>query len=259
LFKLILTPFFIGMVTLAGRRWGPGVSGLLMGLPLTSGPISMFLVLQYGEPFAARAAVGNLAGLASCSMFCLAYGLAARKWPWTVCVPIGLLAFVAATALLDCFAWTLGSAAVLVLTAISGAASLLPRQKAAPRPPAPSRWDLPARMIVATSFVVALTTLARSLGPQLSGLISPFPVYGLVLAGFTQRHGGPDAVVGLVRGIALGSLATLAFFVVAGLGLGNAPVVAVYLAASLASLGTSWMAFLAARHRLPFWLARFGA
>lgn len=260
LFKLILTPFFIGMVTLAGRRWGPGVSGMLMGLPLTSGPISMFLVLQYGEPFAARAAVGNMAGMASCCVFCLTYGLAARKWPWTVCVPCGFLAFVASTALLNRFAWTLASASLLVLAAILGVAWALPRQKAAPRLPAPSRWDLPARMIVATAFVVALTALAQSLGPQLSGLISPFPVYGLVLAGFTQRHGGPAAVIGLVRGIVLGSLAFLAFFLVAGLGLGNAaPAVGVYLAASLASAGTSWLAFLATRNRLPFWPARFGA
>jgi hypothetical protein len=35
--------------------------------------------------------------------------------------------------------------------------------------------------------------------------------------------------------------------------------VGVYLAASLASAGTSWLAFLATRNRLPFWPARFGA
>ena len=66
LFKLIVTPIFIGSVTLAGRRWGPAFSGLLMGLPLTSGPISIFLALQYGPAFAARAVVGNLALVAPC-------------------------------------------------------------------------------------------------------------------------------------------------------------------------------------------------
>jgi hypothetical protein len=62
----------------------------------------------------------------------------------------------------------------------------------------------------------------------------------------------------MLRGMILGSLAFLAFFLVAGLGLGHAPVVGVYLAASLASAGTSWMAFLASR-RLPSWPARSGA
>jgi hypothetical protein len=251
LFKILMTPIFIGLVTLAGRRWGPSISGLLMGLPLTSGPISVFLALQYGQLFAARAAVGNLAGMASSCVFCLTYGLAARKWHWALCPPAAFLSFVAFTALLNHFRWNLASASVLLLAAILGVSRLLPPPAAAPSLPTPSRWDLPGRMVVATAFVIVLTALARSLGPQLSGLISPFPVYGLVMAGFTQRHGGPAAVVGLLRGIVLGALALLAFFLVAGLGLGKAPEVAVYLAASLASAGTSWMAFQATRGSRP--------
>jgi hypothetical protein len=81
-FKLIVTPFFIGAVTLAGRKWGPTVSGLLMGLPLTSALISIFLAIQYGAAFAVRSASGNLAGQASVCIFCLAYGLSARKYTW---------------------------------------------------------------------------------------------------------------------------------------------------------------------------------
>ncbi|MDR3670606.1 MAG: hypothetical protein P4L36_07170 [Holophaga sp.] len=250
LFKLIMTPIFIGLVTLAGRRWGSGVSGLLMGLPLTSGPISVFLVLQYGQPFAARAAVGNLAGMASCCVFCLTYGLAARKWPWTLCAPVALLAFAGSTALLNCFSLTLGGAAFLVLAAIVVVSRLLPSQVVAPSLVTPSRWDMPARMVIATSFVLALTAWARTLGPQLSGLISPLPVFGLVLSGFTQRLGGRSAVIGLLRGNVLGGLSFLAFFLVAGWGLRNAPAVGVYVVASMVSAGTSWMAFLATRSRV---------
>jgi len=39
-FKLLLTPALLGLVSLAGRRWGPAVSGWLVGLPLTSGPVA---------------------------------------------------------------------------------------------------------------------------------------------------------------------------------------------------------------------------
>ena len=48
-FKLLLTPLLIGLVSLAGRRWGPGVSGWLVGLPLTSAPVSLFLTLEQGR------------------------------------------------------------------------------------------------------------------------------------------------------------------------------------------------------------------
>src|SRR5437016_7099204 len=57
--KVVLTPLFIAAVTLAGRRWGPAVGGWLAGLPLTSGPVSVFLALEQGPGFAVRAAVGR--------------------------------------------------------------------------------------------------------------------------------------------------------------------------------------------------------
>jgi hypothetical protein len=58
--KLVLTPALIGVVSLAGRRWGPGVSGWLVGFPLTSGPVAFFLALDHGVRFAAAAAVGSM-------------------------------------------------------------------------------------------------------------------------------------------------------------------------------------------------------
>ncbi len=53
--KLAATPLLIGAATLAGRRWGQAIGGWLVGLPLTSGPIALFLALDHGTQFAARA------------------------------------------------------------------------------------------------------------------------------------------------------------------------------------------------------------
>jgi len=61
--KLILTPLLIGASTLAGRRWGPAIGGLIAGLPLTAAPISVFLAFEQGKSFAAESAV----------LHCLAY------------------------------------------------------------------------------------------------------------------------------------------------------------------------------------------
>jgi hypothetical protein len=44
--KLVLTPTLIGATSLAGRKWGAAVSGWLVGLPLTSGPVALFLALE---------------------------------------------------------------------------------------------------------------------------------------------------------------------------------------------------------------------
>jgi hypothetical protein len=110
-FKLLLTPLFIGGVTLAGRRWGPTVGGLLVGLPLTSGPVSVFLAIQYGPAFAARAAAGILAGHAATCLFLLTYGLLSGRLAWPRCAGAALLAFFGAVAVLDRWHWTLGSLA----------------------------------------------------------------------------------------------------------------------------------------------------
>jgi hypothetical protein len=258
LIKLFLTPLFIGGITLAGRRWGPAVSGLLVGLPLTSGPISVFLALQYGPGFAARAAVGNIAGMASSCVFCLVYGLAALCWSWRVCSALALLAFLGCTALGNPVPWTLLSASLVLLGAILAVPRLMGRGAGPALPSAPPRWDLPARMVVATAFVLALTASARALGPQLSGLIAPFPIFATVLGAFTQHRQGPAAAVRLLRGVVVGSLAFISFFVIAGLGLGRGSLAAVYGLAALGSLATSGAAFLAVRGRARWFSSVFG-
>src|SRR3989454_11684567 len=76
-------------------------------------------------------------------------------------------------------------------------------------------------MAVATALVLALTATAAVLGPKLSGLLSPFPVFATVLAVFTHRHAGAAATQQLLRGIVLSSFAFSGFFVVVAAALGR--------------------------------------
>jgi hypothetical protein len=215
-FKLFITPLFIGSVTLAGRRWGPVVSGLLIGLPLTSGPVSFILAHQYGPQFTTKAAVGSLVGEASFCIFCLAYSLTAKKNNWLISVLSGIIAFLMATFLWNHFSWQLLPAFIVVLVVIALVVRLIPHHSFLQNVSAPPRWDLPVRMIIATSFVILLTTFANLLGPQLSGLISPFPVFGLVLAAFMHSQQGAKAASNLLRSVVLGSVSFAFFFLIVG-------------------------------------------
>jgi len=69
-------------------------------------------------------------------------------------------------------------------------------------------------MIVATVFVVVLTTAAPFLGARLAGLLAPFPLYATVLATFAHRLEETDGAVGVLRGLLLGLFAFAAFFFV---------------------------------------------
>ena len=100
LLKLLLTPLFVAGLTLIGRRWGPAATGAVAGLPLTSGPVSIFLALEQGKDFAAHAAITTLAGLIAVGAFCLAYALIAARKNWLVSAIAGMIAFFISAALL---------------------------------------------------------------------------------------------------------------------------------------------------------------
>ena len=218
-FRVLITPFFIGTVTLAGRRWGPAVNGLLVGLPLTTGPISFILAHMFGVEFAARSAAGNLAGQISMCVFCLVYSLAAQRGGWLPSSLASLTAYMLSTFLLDQISWQLLPAFLALLVVIFLTARSIPHEALPSLGALHPKWDLPARMIVATAFVLLLTASADRLGPQLSGLVSTFPIFGVVFAVFTHSQQGPKAVSNLLRGITLGSTAYAFFFLTVGAGL----------------------------------------
>ncbi|HEX9117252.1 MAG TPA: hypothetical protein VGA61_14380 [Anaerolineae bacterium] len=236
LLKLFLTPLMIGAVTLAGRRWGPGVSGWLMGFPLTSAPVSLILALQDGSAFAARAAIGTLGGQASVCLFCLAYGWLALNWDWPIAAGGAILAFLLATLIWSRFALALLPTFAVVLLMIGLIGWKLPKRRAPAEPVAAPRWDMPARMVIAATFVLLLTSLAATLGPQLSGLLSPFPIFGVIMATFAHRQLGAAAAIRLLRGVVLGSFAFASFFAVIGYALPALAIPWSYLLATLAAL-----------------------
>jgi hypothetical protein len=237
--KLLMTPILIATVTLVGRKWGPGVSGWLMGFPLTSGPVSLILMLQYGKDFAERAAVGTLGGQASVCVFCLTYCLIAPFASWPISAAVSIGAF-----FLSVLCWNvivLPLVPTFLVTILIGALilRLIPRRVAAIESVQAPGWDLPARMVAAASFVLLLTTLAQAMGPHLSGLISPFPVFGVVIAAFTHHQQGPAAASQLLRGVVLGSFAFACFFLAVGILLPGVSPVGTYLGATAAAIAVN--------------------
>ena len=116
--KLVLTPALIGGASLAARRWGHAVSGWLVGLPLTSGPIAFFLALERGTSFATAAAIGSLAGATAEVAFCVAYAAVAARVAWPAAFAIGSAAFVIAAAAFPSAALSLGIASAIVLVSL---------------------------------------------------------------------------------------------------------------------------------------------
>ena len=214
--KLVLTPVLVGAASLAGRRWGSAVGGWLIGIPFTSAPIAFFLTIDPGPAFAAKASAGIMTGAISQAAFCLGYAWSSRACGWAPALVAGAACYAASTAVLAYLVLGLGASFVLVMVVLVVALFVMPHAS----PPTAAavaafpRWDLVARMVVATAFVVTLTELAPLLGARVAGLLAPFPIYGAVLASFARRVEGADAAIQAVRGLVLGLFAFTCFFAV---------------------------------------------
>ena len=67
---------------------------------------------------------------------------------------------------------------------------------------------------LAVPGVVAGGVVAHALGPQLTGLLATFPLYGAILAGFAHHLQGPGPAIRVLRGLLLGLFAFAGFFFV---------------------------------------------
>jgi hypothetical protein len=217
--RLMLAPALIAAASLAGRRWGHAVSGWLVGLPLTSGPIAMILALQYGSGFASEAAFGTMAGALTQGAFALAYGFAARRAAWPLALAAACAAFAAATAAFRLLEPSpLAAYAVVVAGLIVVIRLLRPRSAFAVVEPTPApRHDLPVRMALATTWVLILTSVAPTLGAGMAGMLSPFPMYGAILTVFAHRQRGAEAAIDVLRGMLYGLFGFATFFLCEGL------------------------------------------
>jgi hypothetical protein len=212
--KLLLAPLLVIGASLAGRRWGPRASGLLVALPLVAGPILFIASAEHGARFGAHAASASLLGLAALAAFVVVVVKTSRSRAWLKVLASGWLVYLTVALAFS----TVTPAPALGLTVAAGAfllAGLLTRDRGAALDGRPSstlpKWDIPARAVATAALVLAVTGLSAALGPAVTGVLAPFPVSTSVLAGFVLVQHGPRHVGELLRGFLRGALG-FAFF-----------------------------------------------
>jgi uncharacterized membrane protein (GlpM family) len=203
--KLLLAPCFVMGASLVARRFGPRIGGLTAGLPVVAGPILLAYAIEHGRAFAATAAAGTLTGLVSLIAFVVVYGRLGQRVFWAWSMLAGWLAFACATAVFSAVSLPLGVSLALAVAALAAGLAALPRPRAEQRTPAkPPSWDLPLRAACAVALVLTLTAVAGWLGPQVSGLLAPFPIIATVMATFTHAQRGIEQLLRMLRGLLSG-------------------------------------------------------
>jgi hypothetical protein len=233
--KLILPPVLILLASLAARRWGDAIGGWLFGLPLTTGPVVAFLAIQYGPEFAVRASSGSLIGATGQAAFCLGYALVARHG-WPIGFLGGAASYAGSAFLLEWASMPPWALFLIAVAALTLAAFAIPHQAHVPnRIPAP-RWDLPARMALATVLVVTITAIAEFVGASIAGVLASFPVLGSTLAIFAHRMRGEEMARQVLRGMCLALYGFAACFFIIGAFLAKAGIIPTLVAALLVTM-----------------------
>lgn len=236
LLRITIAPLLILAGSVVQRRWGQGIGGRVIGLPLTSLPLLLLLGLSQGPTFTAGAARASLAAGVAQSAWCLVYAGAARRRPPLAALLISTAAFTAICVALAFVPLSTPVAALASGVSILGALALWPVPGAVVHEARPTPHDVPVRMVVAALFTLVLTECAASLGARPAGLVGAFPLLTVVLAVATHHRDGGAAVHRFLAGVMAGSFSVVAALVVVAEALPHAGLGVTFLAAVVASV-----------------------
>jgi hypothetical protein len=250
--KLVATPLVILLVYGVERRFGHAVAGLVFGFPLTSSLASVFIAVEQGPAFARDTAPGLLSGIATFGVFLLAYAhAAARGLRWPIALLAGLAAYVPTALLLAKLAVGFRPSITIAVATLALSALLMPRRLDHAPPQPHGWWELPARIVIATTLIVAITAGADKAGPLLTGLLLLIPASTSTVTSFVLARAGRAAAVRLLRGLSLGAFSFVAFFVVVGAAMDTMPTPLVFVLAGLAAVGCSGLTWRLGVSRQP--------
>ena len=238
----------------AAERAGPFVGAMIATLPLSTGPIYIFLAIDHGAAFIAQAAVMSVASTAAIVSFTAAHAVASQRFATAGSLAIATSAWLCVALLLRLREWSFAEACLLLVLSFAFAMRGLRRFAAIPAPPGAgprSRFDLPLRALLVAALVIATSLASRAFGPSVTGLLATYPVVFTSLIVILQpRGGGAFASAVLVNGLKglLGFGTALAVLHYAALHVGSA--VALVLALLVAVGWNLALALLRRRARL---------
>ncbi len=238
LIKLALAPALMMAATLAARRWGPRLGGIVAAFPAIVGPLLLITALEHGRLAAARAAGGTILGLVALAGFAVAYAATARRRGWMASLVAGWLTAAALSGAAGSWGGHLGLLASTLIACLSllAGALLLDRLRAGAGRRAAERPALAVRALLTVLLVVTLAAAVGHLGARVGGLLAALPVLASLLTVFTHREAGAPTAIELLRGTLLGMAGFVAFCALIALLIQGSGLLAAFAAATLAAV-----------------------
>jgi len=206
LVKMAVTAAFLLIATTSAERAGPLIGGLVATLPISAGPVYIFLALDHDAHFIGQSALGSLVVNPINAVYALTYALLAQRRSLAVSMTGAFLVWLALVWASGFIIWTLPRAIIWNVLAIAFCYWTSAPLRHVTMPRVQTRWyDLIVRAGMVALLVGTVVTLSFRIGPRASGNLAVFPiVLSSMMIILHHRVGGPataavmaNAVVGL--------------------------------------------------------------
>jgi hypothetical protein len=204
--RMAVTAAFLLAATVTAERAGPLIGGLVATLPISAGPVYIFLAIDHGAHFIGQSALGSLVSNGINILFALTYALLAQKRSLAASLSGAFAVWAVSSWLTHLVTWNLLAAIAFNVVALVIAMGLSASLRHVRSPQVKARWhDLVMRAVMVALLVGTVVTLSYHIGPVASGSLAVFPIVLSSIAFIMHRRvGGPataavlaNAVIGL--------------------------------------------------------------
>lgn len=206
LVRMAVTAAFLIAATVTAERAGPLIGGLVATLPISAGPIYIFLAIDHGAHFVGESALGSAVTNAFNIAFAVTYALLAQKRSLLVSLGGAFAAWAVLSTVFGQVPLGMWGTIVLNIVALGLGHVLVSRLLHVQFPRMRTYWyDYVLRATMVAVLLGVVVTLSYHIGAAASGNLAVFPIVlsSLILI-LHPRAGGPataavlsNAVVGL--------------------------------------------------------------
>ena len=201
--KMAVTALFVTAATIIAERLGATVGALVATLPVSAGPVYVFLAFDHDSTFISSSAVASLALNSATAIYLTAYVLFAQRRSMWLSISLAFVMWLAAVFVLSPVRWTAWSASALNLIVFTACTFIVRPFCLVRMPPTTRPWyDFVLRAGLVASLVGVVVTLSSQIGPTGSGVLAVFPViYTSIMLILHRRVGGPATAAVLANAV----------------------------------------------------------
>lgn len=206
--KMALAASVVVGCSLLAERAGPLIAALIATLPISLGPVLVFIALDDDSAFVAGSALGTMNANLTHAGFVLSYVLLAQRHGLAVSLGCAFALWIALLLAIRSFGLT-----VLPLAAVTTIAFLVVHRLVRPylairaKPPAGlSRYAIPIRAACVAALVGVVSGASGHIGPQWSGILAGLPIILSSLIVILHLRAGGPAAAAVIGSSALGLL-----------------------------------------------------